>query len=285
MIKDNPTAVRNNMEQKVDNEIEALVNNMEPITLEEMSSIRLMNRTDSKFIADKNALLGLLRQAGSDYFAQETGGKRIAPYRTIYWDTPEHDFYLAHHNGRSPRRKVRVRTYLDSNLTFLEVKVKNNHSRTKKKRIKVEAPDKLAEAGGDAFIKDMTPFGLDDLKPTLQNQFDRITLVNRAKTERLTIDFNIRFKNFETGLQHGTGDLVIIELKRDGNVFSPVKDMLLRLRVKPSGFSKYCMGTVMTNSDIKQNLFKAKMIPIRRLMGAAGEEACTQKADAQKENN
>ena len=59
--------------------------------------------------------------------------------------------------------------------------------------------------------------------------------------------------------------LVIIELKRDGNVYSPVLEILRVLRIKPSGFSKYCIGSVMTNKSLKQNIFKAKMVTLSKL--------------------
>jgi hypothetical protein len=106
----------------------------------------------------------------------------------------------------------------------------------------------------------------------LQNRFHRITLVNKAKTERLTIDFDVCFDNFETGEHSETGDLVIVELKRDGNVFSPVKALLRELRIKPSGFSKYCIGTVLTNKRLKQNNFKPKITRLRKLTTGFGEE-------------
>lgn len=225
-----------------------------------------MNRTDTKFVSNKTKLIRLLQHARGQYFVQEIDGKRIACYRTIYWDTEEHRFYLEHHNGQAPRQKVRVRTYLDSDITFLEVKTKNNHARTKKKRIMVPGPDRLVEAGSDQFLEQLVSVGLGSLHPTVQNQFQRITLVNYAKTERLTIDFNVQFQNFETGSGCGTGDLVIIELKRDGNQFSPVLDILRTLRVKPSGFSKYCIGSVLTNPALKRNLFKEKLIKINKLV-------------------
>lgn len=106
------------------------------------------------------------------------------------------------------------------------------------------------------------------MHPTVRNQFKRITLVNYGKTERLTIDFDVQFHNMETGCDAATGNLVIIELKRDGNVFSPVLDILRELRVKPSGFSKYCIGSVMTNSKLKNNLFRPKMTALNKLSGA-----------------
>ncbi|MBR3068150.1 MAG: polyphosphate polymerase domain-containing protein [Prevotella sp.] len=253
----------------LDTSINNLTAQLAPITLDEMGGIKLMNRTDTKFVTDKAHLVQLLKLVQGKYFAQEIGGQRIANYRTTYWDTPWHRFFLEHHNGRAPRQKIRVRTYMDSDLTFLEVKTKNNHGRTKKKRITVPSQERadVVQAGGSDFTKGLTGATFDDILPTVQNQFQRITLVNYGKTERLTIDFNVHFHNFETGNATGTGDLVIIELKRDGNVFSPVLDMLRQLRIKPSGFSKYCIGSVMTNGQLKNNLFKPKMVRISKLTG------------------
>jgi len=253
-----------------DQRIEHWLAQLPPISLDEMSGIKLMNRTDTKFVTNKEKLASLLELAQGQYYAQQIDGSRVANYRTTYWDTLAHRFYLDHHNGRAPRQKIRVRTYLDSDLTFLEVKTKNNHGRTKKKRITVPSQDKadVIGAGGTAFIQALTGETFDGIIPTVQNRFQRITLVNFGKTERLTIDFNVGFHNFETGHDAATGDLVIIELKRDGNVFSPVLDILRQLRIHPSGFSKYCIGSLMTNGRLKKNLFKKKMIRASKLSGA-----------------
>ena len=240
-----------------------------PITLDEMSGIKLMNRTDTKFVTNKEKLAHLLELAQGQYYAQQIEGSRIANYRTTYWDTPDHRFFVAHHNGWAPRQKIRVRTYMDSDLTFLEVKTKNNHGRTKKKRITVPSQERadVVAAGGSEFTQKLTGETFDDIIPTVQNRFQRITLVNFGKTERLTIDFNVSFHNYETGSDAETGDLVIIELKRDGNVFSPVLDILRRLRIHPSGFSKYCIGSLMTNGRLKHNRFKPKMVRISKYSG------------------
>ncbi len=253
----------------VDNSILHWLSQLDPISLDEMSGIKLMNRTDTKFVTNKTKLVQLLEMAQGKYYAQQIDGQRIANYRTVYWDTPVHRFFLEHHNKRAPRQKVRVRTYLDSDLTFLEIKTKNNHGRTKKKRITVPDHDRkmIVEAGGNDFTQKLTGVTFNDIDPTVQNRFQRITLVNKGKTERLTIDFNVQFHNYETERDAVTGDLVIIELKRDGNVFSPVLDILRQLRIKPSGFSKYCIGSVMTNDHLKNNLFKKKLVRIHKLVG------------------
>jgi len=250
---------------EIDARINDLLQYLEPITLEQMSSIRLMNRTDTKFVTNKENLARLLELAQGKYYAQFNNDSRIANYMTTYWDTENHRFFLEHHNGRAPRQKVRVRTYMDSDLTFLEVKTKNNHGRTKKKRVEVPSQDIDVQGTNGEFVEGLVHQGLNEMHPTVRNQFHRITLVNYEKTERLTIDYDVQFHNMETGTDANVGPLVIIELKRDGNVYSPVLDILRVLRIKPSGFSKYCIGSVMTNKKLKQNIFKEKMIVLSKL--------------------
>ena len=250
---------------EIDARINDLLQYLEPITLEQMSSIRLMNRTDTKFVTNKENLARLLELAQGKYYAQFNNESRVANYMTTYWDTENHRFFLEHHNGRAPRQKVRVRTYMDSDLTFLEVKTKNNHGRTKKKRVEVPSQDIDVQGANGEFVEGLVHQGLNEMHPTVRNQFRRITLVNYEKTERLTIDYDVQFHNMETGTDANVGPLVIIELKRDGNVYSPVLDILRVLRIKPSGFSKYCIGSVMTNKKLKKNIFKEKMIVLSKL--------------------
>lgn len=251
----------------VDTQIASLLEKLDPITLEQMKDIRLMNRTDTKFVTTKEQLVKMLGLCQGKYYVQARGDCRVASYTTTYWDTEEHKFFLDHHNGRAPRQKMRVRTYMDTLDTFLEVKTKNNKKRTKKKRIMV--PDQQVQGTEEVeeFLMERVKMHLVDMHPTVQNRFNRITLVNYAKTERLTIDFDINFHNFETDRDDDTRNLVIIELKRDGNVFSPILDVLRQLRIKPHGFSKYCIGSVMTNPGLKQNLFKPKLQYLKKLSG------------------
>lgn len=250
----------------IDEQILTLLQQMQPITLDQMSGIRLMNRTDTKFLANKAQLLQVLTLAKDDYYVQENYNKRIARYRTTYWDSDDYQFFRMHQVGHRPRTKVRVRTYEDSEgLTFLEVKKKDNRGKTKKKRIEVASQTEVFEGGGDEFVMQKVGKSLHCFHPCLQNHFNRITLVNKGKTERLTIDFNIDYTNFDSKQVSNSDQLVIIELKRDGRVFSPIKDILLRLRIKPHGYSKYMMGSYMTNQQLKTNLLKWKMRDIVKI--------------------
>ena len=243
----------------------ALLNTFAPITLAEMKSVRLMNRVDTKFVTTVPRLLQLLEMAKGEYFVQEIDGERNSAYTTLYYDTPRLDMYIMHHNGCLGRQKVRVRQYVDSKLTFLEVKNKNNHRRTRKKRITVTGFDITGEQQRE-FLKPLCWWDVDTLQPALRNWFNRITLVNKAKTERVTIDTGLRFHNCMSGLDKSLDQVVVIELKRDGNQPSPLLAMLRDLHIHPYGFSKYCMGTALSNPSVKKNRLKPKLHYVERLL-------------------
>lgn len=236
-----------------------------PISLEEMSGVKLMNRTDTKFVTNMAKLHQLLEIAQDDYFVQEIDGERNLEYDTTYFDTRTFDMYNQHQWNHTNRQKIRFRTYCISGLQFMEVKTKNNHGRTKKKRIEVTDMNVCEQEKSD-FLGKYLRYDVDTLQPALNNHFSRITLVNKAKTERLTIDTALRFHNLVSGVDRDMGDLVIIELKRDGQVYSPVLEMLRRLRIHPHGFSKYCMGSALTNSELSVNRFKCKLIEINKIV-------------------
>lgn len=231
-----------------------------------MKSVKLMNRTDTKFVTNISKLCELLKMAQCDYYVQEIDGERNLEYDTTYFDTKAFDMYTMHQCGHANRQKIRFRTYCISDLQFMEVKTKNNHGRTKKKRIEVNDMD-LNDEEKRHFLKKHLRFEVDTLQPALSNHFSRITLVNKGMTERLTIDTGLRFHNLLNGKDKDMGQLVVIELKRDGLVYSPVLHMLRQLRIQPHGFSKYCMGSALTGNDhLPVNRFKRKLIEINKLV-------------------
>ncbi len=247
--------------------MEEILRQFAPITLAEMSGVKLMNRTDTKFVTTMTQLERLLLMARDDYYAQEIGGERNMLYDTTYFDTTGFDMYRQHQNGFARRQKIRFRTYVSSNLQFMEVKTKNNHGRTKKKRIEVTDMD-LSDPTKRDFLAQVLRFDVDRLQAHTHNYFHRITLVNRAKTERLTIDTQLEFNNLLTGEHLDMGPLVVIELKRDGLVYSPVVEMLRQLRIHPHGFSKYCMGAALTNDTLPQHRFKVKLREVEKIVNA-----------------
>ena len=245
--------------------MDTILNTFDPISLDEMKSVRLMNRVDTKFVTTMPRLLHLLEMAKDEYFIQEAEGLRNSAYTTLYYDTPKLEMYIMHHNGCLGRQKVRVREYIGSNLMFLEVKNKNNHRRTRKKRIPITEFN-IDGAHKHDFLEGLCWWDVDSLQPALRNWFNRITLVNKEKTERVTIDTDLRFHNYRSGLDKSLDQAVIIELKRDGNQPSPLLSMLRELHIHPHGFSKYCMGTALSNPTVKRNRLKEKLHYVYKLI-------------------
>ena len=246
--------------------MDELLKPFETITLEEMKSVKLMNRTDTKFVTNTSKLYQLLKMAQQDYYVQVIDGERNLDYDTTYFDTTAFDMYNMHQSGHLNRQKIRFHTYCINHLQFMEVKTKNNHGRTKKKRIEVSNMD-LNDEEKRQFLHKHLRYDVEKLQPVLSNHFSRVTLVNKGMTERLTIDTGLNFHNVLNGSDKDMGQLVVIELKRDGLVYSPVLQMLRQLRIQPHGFSKYCMGSALTGQDhLPINRFKCKLIEINKLV-------------------
>lgn len=243
--------------------IESILKGFRPIQLEGMSRVRLMNRTDTKYVTTVPQLVRLLEMAGGEYRVQETDGLRDMPYYTCYFDTPDRDMYVQHERGRKARQKIRVRVYEHSGAAFLEIKDKDNRGRTDKRRTPACGEGVMRHAD---FIRAHSHYLPESLLPQLRNRFHRITLVNRLLTERLTIDTDLSFHNVPTGCRRSLEGLVIIELKRDGHTRSPAAEMLRGLHIHPAGFSKYCVGMALTDSRLRQNRLKPRLRMLGRLL-------------------
>jgi len=100
----------------------------------------------------------------------------------------------------------------------------------------------------------------------LINRFTRITFVNTGFTERLTIDFHLRFGLPGNGELFQQNELAIIEVKQDKSCPSYISALLRDLRIKRAGFSKYCYGMVMTGQVWKVNNMKRKLRRIQKII-------------------
>ncbi len=236
----------------------------EPISLDRMKAVKLMNRVDVKYVTTVEKLSELLRTLANEYYVQETAGMRNMPYSTIYFDTNSIDMFNEHQRGKRARQKIRIRTYESTGTRFLEIKNKNNKGRTKKKRVELDRQNKSV-TDYPAFIANNSHYQSTELVSQLKNHFHRITLVNFAMTERLTIDTDLSFHNIATGSDCTLRNIAIIELKRDGMCDSPIINKLKKLRIHSSGFSKYCMGMALTNPTLRQNRLKPRVRYVRRL--------------------
>ncbi len=230
---------------------------MEPIKLEEMDKVKLMNRTDTKYSFHTELLPKVLDAIKEDYYLLNINGKSELLYSTTYYDTFNDSMFISHHNGKLNRYKVRRRSYVASEISFLEIKFKSNKGRTIKNRVSTDFGNKEFTGKEHDFLKENSPFDSSNLKISLENTFTRITLVNKNFKERCTIDLNL---HFETNYEYkDIKNLAIVEIKSDGKSVSTLSLILRDLRIKSNGFSKYIMGRSITDKSLKRNSYKRKI--------------------------
>ncbi|XSG77003.1 polyphosphate polymerase domain-containing protein [Herpetosiphon llansteffanensis] len=236
-----------------------------PISLQQMDSVALLNRTDSKYVCAIQQLTAILPALVADYRVLEIAGRRMHRYHTRYFDTADFALYRRHHAGGRNRYKVRSRTYLDTQHYFLEVKHKINKYRTIKHRLATPIGLETLTPASKAFVQQLVPFDVGLLQPTLTNDFSRITLVNIAEQERVTLDLGIRFQADLHSVEL-TG-VVIAEVKQAGiNRSSPFIQGIRGQHLHTIGMSKYCSGAALLYPELPRNSFKPTLRYLHSLM-------------------
>jgi hypothetical protein len=239
------------------------LNKFESVTLKQLDSVKLQNRMDTKYILSKAELLLLLEGIKDDQFVLEIDNNRVFNYKTIYFDTLDFQFYKDHHNGCVNRIKVRSREYVESKLSFYEIKRKLFGTRTDKQRKIIPAIyDEVPLA--DYNLIQYKRLNNKPIEKKLSNNFKRITLTNKKFTERITIDLEIEFDNGKKQIH--LPELVVIEVKQGKtDVFSNTIQMLKKLRVHESSFSKYVIGVSLLEENIKHNNFKPILLKLNKI--------------------
>ena len=240
-----------------------ILNEFDPISLLEMDSVELLDRLDTKFMFNLDQLEPVLAQISSEYKVLTINGNKFSHYETRYFDTPDMQMYLQHHNGKLNRQKVRFRSYLDSGSIFFEIKLKTNKGRTIKDRIKKVNPGYFIEGESEQLLKHDTRYNADMLSEAIQINYNRITLVSKNMSERLTIDFGLKFRLNDKEKTLST--LVIAEVKQDSAAKSPFISLMQLNSIPSRSLSKYCLGIASLNTDVKSNNFKRKIININKL--------------------
>ena len=245
------------------NEISKITASFSPIKLAEMDNVKLMSRSDTKFAFKFSKLPDLLNQMMPFYKVLEINGKFIHDYKSLYFDTDDRKFYLDHHNGRVNRNKVRFREYVGSDLTFLEIKRKNNKGKTIKKRMKVDSINDNLSVKQKEYIYSIIGSNI-ILNSKQWINFSRITFVHKVHKERLTIDINLNFK--EKDRRGDLNQIAIGEVKQERmSRLSDFMRIAKELHILPIRISKYCMSTLELNPELKQNRFKEKTLFLTKL--------------------
>lgn len=245
-------------------EILAVAQSMNALSLSEIEVLSLLDRVDVKFILHETQFRQILDRVRNRYHVLEVQGVRGGRYYTTYFDTPDYFMYETHHNGARVRFKVRWRWYEDSGVIFLEVKEKSNKDRTIKRRAVI--PEPLTTLDGSLRSWLPTSYTIDPatLRPVVWNRFRRLMLADMERQERITVDLDLRFgANGQTRFMPG---LVIVEVKQQKfSLQSPIAQELHRLQVHPTHISKYCVSMAMLYPKLKANRFKPMLRKLERI--------------------
>ena len=249
-------------------EFQTIAESFDHIGLSDMDKVQLMSRVDTKFVFTQKKLLQLLPLLRQNYYLVNVDGVLLSEYESLYFDDSIKSSYNDHHKRKVDRFKIRYRKYVNSNLSFLEVKHKFK-GRTDKSRIKVNDIPVEMSPEDFLFVKD-AGVKSEQLEPILLNSFSRITLVNKKMNERLTLDLNLSFKWNQ--LVKNIENITIAELKqgkamRNSPFYQLMKDNLIR----PLRISKYTIGMIMIygEKNIKYNRFKKKLLKLKKLQNNA----------------
>jgi hypothetical protein len=245
--------------------IDPILDSFHSVGLDQMDDVKLMNRTDTKFVFPVCKLPELLRLAKRNYSILEIDRERFFSYTTTYLDTNDYYFFCQQATNRPERHKVRYRTYESTGHTFLEVKRKTKKNRTIKWRIANNLLPEGCDQEALIFLNDFVPEESKKLRPVMTNRFTRITLVGLKTKERITIDYAISFSD-ENGHSIQLPYLAIAELKQEGYTNqSPFIRIAKQCHIRPSGFSKYCVGSALLYDLPKKNAFKRKFLLLNKV--------------------
>lgn len=224
------------------------------VSLEELTErASLQNRLDRKYLLPVTDLPLLLGSLSAEVRVLEIDGRRDFDYRSVYFDTPELDSYLTAARRRRRRFKIRIRSYVDSDLHVLEVKTRGPRGTTVKHRLPyagvggaLGADDRArtAEVLVGAGIRSC-PQGF---VPTLTTRYRRTTLFVPATDSRVTIDTAVQWTR-PGGAALRLADCAIVETK-SARTRTEVDRLLWSLKHRPVSISKYATGLAALRPDL-----------------------------------
>jgi hypothetical protein len=248
-------------------QFEAIQAALEPFrrtSLDAMSELALLRRFDSKFVVPESWIPQILNGLQGSCSLLEVEGESITHYENLYFEWPEDGCLVDHLRGKGHRYKIRARSYSSSGVAFLEVKERMHNGRTLKHRVqRAEASvDPVLSAAERAFLKEALPHDR-TLAPALTSSFERITLADFERGERVTIDRLLKFED-AAGRRSDMHSLAVIELKQPRKTRNtPLHDVLKSwpsqerhgILGRSTRVSKYTVARLMCDPDLRRRTY------------------------------
>jgi len=250
----------------IKNEVITTVDKFSTASLNDLEQQKLLNRYDVKFVFNTELLPNFIESLQEDFRALEIKGDRNFQYETIYYDTEDDMLFNNHHNGKLNRCKVRLRKYSSTPKIFVEVKFKSNNMKVYKSRISQSDDELMPESQDVQRLLEKYKLNGNELKQKITVSYDRMTFVHKWLPMKVTVDADIYYKNcVNEGAIRG---LVIVECKTNSKVaVSNFIKFMKKINIFELGISKYCLGRMFLDSEIKYNRFKHKLLFINKIIG------------------
>lgn len=232
--------------------VAAMADTVTAIGLDEVvATAELQSRIDRKYLVHPGVAPRVLAPLRDSLQALDIDGRRSFHYRSDYYDTVELDCFRHHLQGRRRRAKVRVRTYEDSGLRFLEAKVAGGSGETVKTRQPLDGPvGGVLRGTAREFARQAAP-GLDGpLVRTAVTTYQRSTFVLDHES-RVTVDTALVLAA-DGRLTAPRHPLAVVETKSATGA-GPVDRALWRLGVRPVAVSKYCLAIALLRPGARSN--------------------------------
>lgn len=248
-----------------------------PISLQELDSVALFDRREEKFLIPDFWCEEISRNLKSDYNILEIEGERRFRYDNLHFDTPDNICLEDHIRGRKNRYKVRIRSYSNSKISFLEVKSRNVYGRSSKMRIqrKSEQWDGPLTNEEKLFLSDCVPFA-SRLAPVLYSNYLRHTIASIPRGERITFDTNLEYTTLKGERFTPLDGLSIVELKQEEKDRRSSLHKIFRERSdrrSPLGrtirISKYVLGRLHTNKTLSSRAYLESLKQLTRASSVA----------------
>lgn len=241
------------------------------IGLEELNAeAALQTRVDRKYVLATGTARRLLATCATDMRVLEMDGNRSFAYDSVYFDTAALDSYLLAARGRRRRYKIRTRTYVDSAVSFLEVKTEGARESTVKERIPYRLEDRSRlTAEGLGYVRETlaaavgtVPGGA--LGPVLETRYHRTTFYLPSSGSRATIDTAVTWQ--QPGLDPWVLDDAVILETKSGSTAGPLDRHLWAAGIRPSRISKFATGMAALRPDLPANRWNrtlSRSLPLR----------------------
>lgn len=245
--------------------------------------IRIFNRFELKYIIDLQTAQNVMQDIAPQMAPDPYGGQNGYRILSLYYDSPELDFFWAKIEGLKFRRKIRIRVYpdlqadnRDKNKIQAMVEIKQRINKTvQKRRLRLNLNDAYLLCDGK-FTPDTHP-ELSELDQQIAAEIEYIARSKQLQPSclidyhrmafegtiynpglRITFDTQLKCRLHDLKLESQTAnhyflppDHCVMEVKVNDTVPDWVNSVLARHQCQLQRISKYCTG-----------LAKSKNLPV-----------------------